>query len=179
MGPKSGVKPPHSKTAAQAEVPVLLKGLLLIFVAAKKFVAFDGGDYADGAFVTRFGALHAAQATDADGAGHGDLVGQSEQDFDGGAFLNVFGEEEVDTAGADVAGFRAGLTDGDAGGPANRKGQAHGEALSGASFGASQGKPPLIECKVYPGKAQGTIGLRVQKEARYGKYCCTRTKPIF
>jgi hypothetical protein len=34
----------------------------------------------------------------------------------------------------------------------------------------------LIEERVYPGKAQGTIGLRVQKRFNFEKYRCTRTE---
>jgi len=33
----------------------------------------------------------------------------------------------------------------------------------------------LIEERVYPGVAQGTIGLRVQNRFNAGKYRCTRT----
>src|SRR6266851_4661483 len=35
----------------------------------------------------------------------------------------------------------------------------------------------LIEDKVYPGKAQVTIGLRIQKRFHLEKYGCTRTGP--
>jgi len=35
----------------------------------------------------------------------------------------------------------------------------------------------LIEERVYPGKAQGTIGLRIQKRFNFEKYRCTRTQP--
>jgi hypothetical protein len=35
----------------------------------------------------------------------------------------------------------------------------------------------LIEERVYPGKAQGTIGLRIQKRFNLEKYGCTRTEP--
>src|SRR5712691_6164609 len=35
----------------------------------------------------------------------------------------------------------------------------------------------LIEDKVYPGKAQVTIGLRIQKRFNLEKYGCTRTRP--
>jgi hypothetical protein len=33
----------------------------------------------------------------------------------------------------------------------------------------------LIEERVYPGKAQGTIGLQIQKRFNFEKYGCTRT----
>jgi hypothetical protein len=41
------------------------RSFLLFFVAAKEFVALDGGNHADGALFARLGALHAAKATDA------------------------------------------------------------------------------------------------------------------
>ena len=116
---------------------------LFVFVAAKKFVALDGGYYANCAFVARFGALHTAQAADANGSSQRDFVGQSEQNLYGGTFFYVFGEEEIDAAGADIARFRAGFADGCAGRPAHGEGQAHGEALRSSAFRASQGKPPL------------------------------------
>jgi hypothetical protein len=34
----------------------------------------------------------------------------------------------------------------------------------------------LMAERVYPGKAQGTIGLRVQKRFNFEKYECTRTE---
>jgi len=42
---------------------------LFFFVAAEKLVALNGGDDADGAFVAGLGALNAAEAADAYGAG--------------------------------------------------------------------------------------------------------------
>jgi hypothetical protein len=95
--------------------------LLLIFVGAQKFVALDGGDDANGAFVASFGALHAAEAAYADWASHGDLVGECQQDFDCCAFFNVFGKEKVHATRADIAGFRAGFTHGCAGRPTDGK----------------------------------------------------------
>ena len=56
---------------------------LFFFVAAQELVALDGGDYADGTFVARLGALHAAEAAYADGACQSDLVGQGEKNFNG------------------------------------------------------------------------------------------------
>jgi hypothetical protein len=38
---------------------------LLVFLAAKEFIALNGGNHTDGAFFARLGALHAAEATDA------------------------------------------------------------------------------------------------------------------
>src|SRR5206468_10307184 len=49
---------------------------LLYFVAAQKFVAFDGGDHSDGRFVTGLRALDAAEAANADRPGESDLVGK-------------------------------------------------------------------------------------------------------
>jgi len=63
---------------------------LLSFVAAQEFVALDGGNYADGAFVTRLRALDAAEAAYTDGPCQSDLVGQGEKNFNGRAFLHIF-----------------------------------------------------------------------------------------
>jgi hypothetical protein len=115
---------------------------LFIFVAAEKLVALNGGDDADGAFVAGLGALNAAEAAYTHGAGKSDLVGKSQKNFNRRAFLDIFLKEEVDTAGADVAGLGAGLADRRARGPTNGERQPHGKALCGAAFGASQSEPP-------------------------------------
>ena len=78
------------------------ENFLLFFVATKEFVALDGSNHADRAFFARLGALHAAKAADAYGAGQGDLVGKSQKNLNGRAFPDILGKEEVDTAGADV-----------------------------------------------------------------------------
>jgi hypothetical protein len=75
---------------------------LPIFVAAKEFVALDGGNHADGAFFARLGALHAAEAADAYGPGESDLVGKSQKNLNGRAFPDILGKEKVDTAGTNV-----------------------------------------------------------------------------
>jgi len=49
---------------------------LLLFVAAQKFVAFNGGNHSDGRFVAGFRALYTAEAANADGACESDLVGK-------------------------------------------------------------------------------------------------------
>jgi hypothetical protein len=54
---------------------------LLFFVAAQEFIALDGGNYADGAFIARLGALDAAEAAYADGSCQGDLVRQGQKNF--------------------------------------------------------------------------------------------------
>jgi hypothetical protein len=75
---------------------------LLIFVAAKEFVALDGGNHADGAFFARLGALYATEAPDAYWSGQGDLVGEGQKNLNGRAFPNILRKKEIDTAGADV-----------------------------------------------------------------------------
>src|SRR5712692_10760870 len=75
---------------------------LLFFVAAKEFVALDGGNDADGAFIARLGALHAAEAAHADRSGQSNLVGQGKKNLNGRAFTDILGKKEVDTAGANV-----------------------------------------------------------------------------
>ena len=49
---------------------------LLLFVAAQKFVAFNGGNHSDGRFVAGLRALYAAKAANTDGACESDLVGK-------------------------------------------------------------------------------------------------------
>jgi hypothetical protein len=75
---------------------------LFIFVAAKEFVALDGGNHADGAFFAWLGALHAAEAAYANRSGQSDLVGKSQKNLNGRAFPDILGKKEIDTAGADV-----------------------------------------------------------------------------
>jgi hypothetical protein len=112
-----------------------LEALLLeVLGVSQKFVALDGSDDADGAFITRLGALHAPETADANRAGHGDLIRQSQEDFDRRTFANVFGEEKVDTARTDIAGFGAGFADGRTGGPAYGERKAHLETLGSAAF---------------------------------------------
>src|SRR5713226_1225065 len=55
---------------------------LLFFVAAKEFVALDGGNHADRAFFARLGALHAAEAADAYRSGQSNLVGKGQKNLD-------------------------------------------------------------------------------------------------
>src|SRR6202008_4692129 len=109
---------------------------------AKKLVALDRGDYTHGAFFARLGALHAAKAADAHGAGHGNFVGQGQENLDRRAFFDVLGKIEIDTARANVPRFGAGFADGSARRPANREWQPHAKALCGAAFGTRQDKPP-------------------------------------
>jgi hypothetical protein len=109
-----------------------------VLVAAEKLVALDGGNHADGALVARLGPLNAAKATHAHGTCEGDLVGQSQKDFDGRAFPEVLGKEEIHTAGTHVAGLGGSFANGRTGGPAHGEGQAHLKALGGTAFGATQ-----------------------------------------
>jgi len=109
-----------------------------VLVVAEKLVALDGGNHADGTFVSRLGPLNAAKATHADGTCEGDLVRQSQKDFDGRAFPEVFGKEEVHTAGTHVAGFGGSFANRRTGGPAHGEGQAHLKALGRSAFGAVQ-----------------------------------------
>jgi hypothetical protein len=112
--------------------------LVSFFVAAQEFVALNGRDYANLAFIAGFRALNASQATHAHWAGQSDFVGQGQQDFDGGAFLDILGEQEIDAAGANVARFGAGFADGRACGPAHGQWQTHLETLGGATLGPVQ-----------------------------------------
>src|SRR5713101_5960004 len=103
---------------------------LLFVVAAKEFVALDGGNNADGAFFASLGALHAAEAAHADRSGQSDLVGKSQKNLNGRAVPDILGEKEVDTAGADVAGLGAGFTNCGARGPTNSERQHTSELQS-------------------------------------------------
>jgi hypothetical protein len=118
------------------------KQLLHFFVAAEEFVPLDRGDDANGAFVARLGPLDAAETAHAHGTRQGDFVRQGQKNFDGRAFVNVFGQKEVDTARADVAGFGASLANRGARSPTNGERQPHLEALGCAAFGTGQGIPP-------------------------------------
>jgi hypothetical protein len=132
--------------AVGAVTPLLLQKsgerLLRVILTAEKFVALDGGDYADGAFVAGLGALNAAEAAHADRTGQSDFVRKGEKNFDGRAFPDVLGKEEVNTARRDVAGFGASFAYSGAGGPADGEREPHLEALSRAAFGTGQGIPP-------------------------------------
>jgi hypothetical protein len=131
----------------RAATPLLLQKsgerlLRVVFRAAEKFVALDSGDNADGAFIAGLGALHAAEAAHADRTCQCDFVREGEKNFDRGAFPDVFGKKEVDTARADVAGFGASFAHSGAGGPADGEREPHLEALRRAAFGTGQGIPP-------------------------------------
>src|SRR4029450_129412 len=121
---------------------------LLFFVAAQKFVAFDGGNHPDGSFVTGFCALNAAEAANADRARKSDLVGKREENFNGRTFLHILAEIEVDPTRADVAGFGAGFPNGRSGRPTDRKWEPHGKTLGGAAFRARQGRTSSNERRV-------------------------------
>jgi hypothetical protein len=110
------------------------KLLLRVVVAAEKFIPFDGGDDANGAFVARFGPLNAAEATHAHRTGQGDFVRQSQENFDGRAFPHVFGKKKVDATRTNVAGFGACLANRSARSPSDSERQPHLEALRSAAF---------------------------------------------
>jgi hypothetical protein len=75
---------------------------LLVFLAAKEFVALNGGNHTDGAFFARLGALHAAEATDSYRSGQSNFVGQGQKNLNRRAFPDILGKKEVDTAGTDI-----------------------------------------------------------------------------
>jgi hypothetical protein len=64
--------------AVGAATPMLLQKsgerLLRVILTAEKFVALDGGDYADGAFVAGLGALNAAEAAHTNRTSQSDFV---------------------------------------------------------------------------------------------------------
>jgi hypothetical protein len=146
-----------------------------VLVAAQKFVTLDGGNHADGALIARLGSLNASEATHAHGACEGDLVRQGEKNFDGRAFPDVLGKEEVNTAGTHVAGLGGGFAHRRTGGPAHGEGQAHLKALGGTAFGAAQRETSCLRGKCSREGGLWTIGLRVQKGFGVEKYECTRT----
>jgi hypothetical protein len=56
---------------------------LLVFFAAKEFVALDSGNHADSAFFTGLGALYAPEAADAYRSGQSNLVGKRQKNLNG------------------------------------------------------------------------------------------------
>jgi hypothetical protein len=118
------------------------RNCLLFFVAAKEFVALDGGNHADGAFIARLGALHAAEAADAYRSGKSNLVRKRQKNLDGRAFPDILGKKEIDTAGADIPRLGAGFSNRSSRRPTNGERQPHGKALGSAAFGTSQRSPP-------------------------------------
>jgi hypothetical protein len=147
---------------------------LVVVFAAQKFVTLDRGHDSNRGLVARFGALNPAEATDATRSGQSDLVRKRQEDFNGGAFLDVLSQVKVDPAGTNIAGFGAGFSNGGPSGPTNGKGEPHGEALSSAAFRAGQRKTSSNERPVYLGWGEGTIGQEIQKEPRQMKYGGTR-----
>src|SRR5437868_13216615 len=91
-----------------------------LFPYTTLFRSLNRGYHSDVAFIARFSALHAAEAADAHGTGHGNFVGQRQENLDRRAFFDVLGKIEVHAARAYVAGFRAGFAYGGTGGPADR-----------------------------------------------------------
>ena len=65
---------PASAVSEQENRKIPRETELLFFVAAQKFVAFDGGNHSDGRFVAGLRALNAAEAANADRTGESDLV---------------------------------------------------------------------------------------------------------
>ncbi len=65
---------PASAVSEQENREIPRETELLFFVAAQKFVAFDGGNHSDGRFVAGLRALNAAEAANADRTGESDLV---------------------------------------------------------------------------------------------------------
>ena len=115
---------------------------LLVFLAAKEFIALNGGNHTDGAFFARLGALHAAEATDAYRSGQSNLVGQGQKNLDRRAFPDILRKKEVDTAGTDIPRLGAGFTNRGSRSPTDGERQPHGKALGSAAFGTSQSGPP-------------------------------------
>src|SRR5438445_7906729 len=68
---------------------------LALLLAAEKLVPLNGGDHAYRAFFARLGALHAPEAAYAHGASQGNFVRQGQQNFNGRAFFDIFGAEEI------------------------------------------------------------------------------------
>ena len=67
---------PASAVSEQENRKIPRETELLFFVAAQKFVAFDGGNHSDGRFVAGFRTLYTAEAANANGTCESDLVGK-------------------------------------------------------------------------------------------------------
>ncbi len=93
----------------------------VVFASPQKLVPFDCRNHSDRTFFARFGPLHAAEATYLYRPGHGDLIGQRQQDLNRRPFFDVLGEEEIDSSRAYIAGFGAGFTYCCSGCPPHRK----------------------------------------------------------
>src|SRR6202040_3261299 len=138
--------------------------LLVVFAATKEFVALNRCHHPDASFIARLGPLHAAQTAHAHRPGQGDLVRQRQQDLHRRPLFDVLRQEEIDSAGAYIAGFRVGFPNGCARGPSHGNRQSHGKTLGSAAFRPCQGEPPSSKDRVYPASAQGTIGLKAQNK---------------
>ncbi len=85
----------------------------VVFASPQKLVPFDCRNHSDRTFFARFGPLHAAQSNAyLYWPGHGDLIGQRQQDLNRRPFFDVLGEEEIDsTLSLHRGGFKgAGFT---------------------------------------------------------------------
>src|ERR1700716_3714019 len=111
---------------------------MFVVVAAQEFVALDGRHNTDGALVTWLRALNASQATYPNRPGECYFIREGQQDFDRRTFLYIFRQKEIDPAGADVSGLRAGLSHRRTSRPADGERKAHLKALCRAAFGPSQ-----------------------------------------
>ncbi len=70
---------------------------MFVFVAAQEFVALDCRDNADRALVARFRPLDASETAHPDRPGKSDLVWKGQENFDGRAFLHIFGQTSRDS----------------------------------------------------------------------------------
>ena len=105
-----------------------------LFFATQKLIAFDRRHHANRSFIARLCSLYAPKAPNTHRPGQRNFVWKRQQNLYGGAFFYVFLQEEIHSAGADIAGFCTGFTDGRTCGPTNGERKAHGKALGGAAF---------------------------------------------
>jgi hypothetical protein len=105
-----------------------------LFLAAQEFVALDCRHYANRAFFARFSPLHAAKTPHPHWSCKGYFVWKRQENFNSRAFFYVFLKEKIHPAGADVARFCTGFTNGRTCGPSDGERKAHGKALGSAAF---------------------------------------------
>jgi hypothetical protein len=124
----------HPLASVNARISLSCPLLVALFFVAHELVALDRGNDAYRTFVSRFGALYASETPDSHWTSQRNFVWKRQENFNGRALFYVFLQEEIDTAGADVAGFCTGFTDGRTSGPSYGERKAHGKALGSAAF---------------------------------------------
>jgi hypothetical protein len=110
------------------------QSLEALFFTAQKFVALNCSHYAYGALFTWLGTLHASETPHTHWTCQSNFVWKRQEYFNSRTFFHIFLKEEIHSAGADIAGFCAGFTNGRTCSPTDGERKAHGKALGSAAF---------------------------------------------